>query len=180
MPADKYVRLDLSNGRLTQTSAADVGGPGQGGKIVALLSDGTISSTMLPNLGATIVSCIADVNLVPGDYVNVFFTSSQVRARKATSVDISANAHGYVLDTITATSSGLVYLSGLNTQIPRGSITTASHGARAFLSTTAGAITLTPPSTVGNVVQVLGIITSVDTTANLIAVHTRITDGIVV
>lgn len=178
--ADKYIRLDLTTGRLTQQEATDTGGAGQGGKIVALGNDGLLSPTMFGSIGSPTIGVIADVNLAPGEFVNLFFTSGQRRARKANAVDATTPAHGYVLDTITATTSGVVYLDGLNSQYPRGTMTTADIGKRAFLSTSAGAITLTPPSTTGNLIQMVGVIVAVDTTSNLVSIDTELTDGYVV
>lgn len=178
--ADKYVRLDLTTGRLVQQEAATTGGSGQGGKIVALGVDGLIPGTMLGTVGAPTLEIVADTNLAAGDYVNLLYTSAQRRARKANAVDATTPAHGYVLETITAASTGLMYTDGLNSQYPRGTFTTADIGKRVFLSTTGGLITLTPPSTVGNLLQVLGTIVAVDTTANLLTIDTEVSDGYVV
>jgi hypothetical protein len=169
--ANKYIKLDLTTGRLVQQEATATGGsPSYAGQLVALGNDGMLSPTMLGSVGSPTISCVADVNLAAGDFVNLFYSAGARKARKATSVDAVANAQGYVLDSITATASGLVYLGGINSQVPKGSFTTADLGKRVFLSTTAGTVTLTPPSSADNVVQVLGNIIDVGDTLIQIAV----------
>jgi hypothetical protein len=182
MAAEKYVKIDLTTGRLTQQQAVDVGGSGNAGKIVALNSAGFVDPTMLTDSGGggSTINVIADVNLSPGDWVNIFYTSSQRRARKATATDATIPAHAFVQDTISATSSGLAYLDTINPYCVRGSLTTSDIGKRVFLSTTGGSYTLTPPSTTGNLIQVLGVIVDVNTTSNLVQVDAEINDGYVV
>jgi hypothetical protein len=182
MAANKYIKLNTTTGRLEQTSASQVGGSGHGGELVALGDDGLIPDTMISSAaGAGTVSCIADTNLTAGNFVNIFYTSSQRRARKATATDHTIPVNGYVKDAITAAASGLVYVGGLNTAYPIGTFTAADTGKRVFLSTTAGEVTLTPPSATGNLIQVVGVIDAVDTGASIIWINTNsITDGVVV
>lgn len=168
---DKYIRLNTTTGLLEQQEATDVGGSGRGGRIVALRADGTLDATMIPNITAPTVEITANENLAAGDFVNVFYTGTERRVRKATAAGTTSPAHGFVLTSATSGSAASVYFGGLNTAAPRGSVAVADVGKRVFLSaTTAGAYTLTPPSTTGQVVQCLGIIAAVDTTNNLVTI----------
>lgn len=56
-----------------------------------------------------------------------------------------------MLAAVAANAAALVYLEGRNTQLSG-----LTPGAALFLSTTPGAVTSTPPSTPGNVVQNVG------------------------
>lgn len=180
--ADKYAKIDLTNGRITQQASVDEGGSGNAGKIVALNTAGYIDPTMLQNTGSggSTVEATADVNLVAGEFVNLIYASAQKRARKATATDATAPAHGFVQDSITSGSTGLVYLDTINPYVARGSIVATDLGKRIFLSTTGGAATLTPPQATGNLIQVLGVIVDVNLTSNLVQVDVEISDGIVV
>jgi hypothetical protein len=180
--ADKYIALNTTTGLLQQVEATDTGGSGKGGKIVALRSDGTIDQSMLPNVGSPTVTVVAGQNLAAGDFVNIHYDGSNVRVRKANAVDATAPAHGFVLGSVNSGSNATVYVTtGLNTVVPRGSMTAADVGKRVYLSaSTAGAITLTPPSTAGNVVQHLGVLVGVDTINNLATVAFVYTPPIVV
>lgn len=180
--ADKYITLDLTTGLLKQQEATTTGGSGQGGKIVALRSDGTIDSSMLPNIGSPSVSVVASENISAGYFVNIYYDGTNIRVRRAVATDSTAPAHGFILNSVTSNNNATIYLSsGLNTAYPRGSFTAADIGKRVFLSASSGGtITLTPPSATGNLVQLLGVIAGVDTTSNLLTIAFTYNPGVVV
>lgn len=169
--ADFYVELDVTTGLLRRKQATDTGGAGQGGRIVALRSDGTLDPAMVPNTQSVVINIVANEALNAGDVVNIFHNGTDRRVRKALATGTSTRAHGFVLDTVSAGSSVAVYLSGLNTSVPRGSVTASQVGQAVFLSaTTGGAVTLTPPSSPNNIIQTLGFVVHVDTTNNVLHV----------
>lgn len=179
--SDFYVELDLTTGMLRRRQATNTGGAGQGGRIVALRSDGTLDPAMVPNTQSVVVNIVANEALNAGDAVNVFYNGTERRVRKAIATGSSTQAHGFVLADASAGSSVPVYLSGLNTAIPRGAVTASQVGQPVFLSaSTGGAVTLTPPSSTNNLVQRLGFIVHVDTTNNVLHVLYDIQPPIVV
>lgn len=176
--ADKYLELDGTTGRPKQKEATTTGGAGQAGKIPALGADGLIPPSMLGSVGVPSVSANAYENLTAGNYVNLFYTGGAINARKANATDTTLPAHGYILTGVSTGATVDVYADGFNSQVPQGSFTTADIGKRVFLSTTAGAVTLTPPTTTtGRLVQCVGTIFGV--AGSLVTVDTEISDGIV-
>lgn len=179
--AEKFLKLNTTTGRPEQQEAVTVGGGANAGRIVALGNDGLINPTMIGGGGSAggVISVIADTNIAAGAFVNIFWGSSQRRARNATAVDSTLPSHGYALEAIAAAASGLIYLDGLNSQIPIGSLANTDLGKRVFLATSNGAITVNPPVSTGNLVQHLGNIVAVDTGNALVTVDVEISDGIV-
>lgn len=167
MAADKYLKLDTTTGRPTQQSATDTSsGAGNAGDIVALDAAGRISSTMMPTgTGATTISAVASEALAAGDLVNFWDNSGSRAIRKANAADATKPAHGFVLEAIDSAASGIVYTDGHNTAVPIASFVAADMGKMLFLSTTGGGVTLTPPSSTGNIVQPVGAIVGVDVSA---------------
>lgn len=157
--AGKIPQLD-TNGILapsiinsTQTSA----GSGDAAKVVALGTDGRISTTMMPiGIGADTLSITASENINAGDFVNIWDDAGTPKVRKADAVTAGKEAVGFVLSSVTSGGTGLVYFEGSNNQLSGLTV-----GARYYLSAaTAGAATTTPPSTANNVVQYLGMATT--------------------
>jgi hypothetical protein len=133
-----------------QTSA----GAGDAGKIPALDSSGRLDSSMMPTgFGSETKTIVAFENLVAGDFVNIFNDTGTLKVRKAdASGGFAKRAHGFVLAAVSAAANATVYYGNLNNQVSGLTI-----GSTYFLSgTTAGAVTLTPPSTAGYIVQELG------------------------
>lgn len=170
--AGKIPQLD-ANGVLaatvvnsTQTSA----GSGDAAKVVALDSSGRISTSMMPvGVGADTLSIVASENLAAGDFVNIWDDTGTAKVRKADAAATGKEAVGFVLAAVNSGVNALVYFEGSNNQL-----SSLSVGARYYLSAaTAGAVTTTPPSASGNVVQYVG----VATTATSIAFEG--TDGVV-
>lgn len=169
--SDFYVELDITTGMLRRRQATNTGGAGQGGRIVALRDNGTLDPAMIPDAQSIIISMVANEALAAGDMVNVFYNGTERRVRKAIATGLSTQAHGFVLQAASAGSPVSVHFSGLNIAIPRGSVTASQVGQPVFLSaSTAGAVTLSPPSAANNLVQQLGFIVHVDTTNNVLHV----------
>lgn len=146
--------LKLSGGVPTDANAsASSAGAGDAGKLVKLNGSGKIDETMLPGeIGSEARTIEASENLAAGDLVNIH-NSGGARVRKADATSAGKEAHGFVLAAVTSGQDATVYpeenviddLDGL------------TPGARYFLSTTAGAVTDTAPSSSGNVAQEIGV-----------------------
>jgi hypothetical protein len=151
--ADKYLKFDdTSKAMKEQEATTTSSGAGDAGKIVALHTDGKLHSSLMPTgIGADTTVYPAYENLTAGNFVNVFQDGGVTKVRKADATSISKMAHGFVLENVTAGSDATVYCSGSNTQLS-GLI----PGAKYFLSTTAGAVTDTPPTSSGYIIQFVG------------------------
>jgi len=90
-----------------------------------------------------------------GQAVNLYLSGGIVMARKANATDTTKPCHG-LCDNPTGLSAGqwgeIIFMSGRSQGIA-GTV----FGSRYFLSTTAGGVQLSPPSTAGNLVQIVGV-----------------------
>lgn len=152
MAASKF--LQLVAGKIKEIAGVQTSaGAGDGGKIVALQDDGTLSPTMFPaGIGATTVSAPTSENLTAGNFVNLYNNGGTLTVRKADATTNTKPAHGFVLANSTSPASATVYMLGQKNTALSG----MTIGADQYLNTTAGGVTATPPSTAGNVVQRLG------------------------
>lgn len=120
--------------------------------VVKTKSDGTLDASIMPaGLGADTAVLASSENLAAGDIVNIWNDGGTGKVRKADATAEGKEAHGFVLAAVTSPANATVYFEGKNTQL-----TGRTPGATLFLSTTAGGVTETAPSTAGNVVQALG------------------------
>ena len=185
MAAKKYLILNTTTGGFTQESgiqtsagAGDAGklaavdangvldssimnsvtssaGAGDSGKVVALDSGGKIDSTMMPTgVGADTKQITASEALAAGDLVNIHI-SSGIKVRKADATTAGKEAHGFVISSVSNGATATVYFDAVNT-----GVSGLTAGTRYFLSTTAGGVTATAPSSAGNVVQYVGMATA--------------------
>lgn len=150
MAGNKYISIDGSGDQLevaaTQTSA----GSGDAGKIPALNSAGQIDPTMLPNLDSTTI--LASETIAAGNIVNVYDNSGTRNVRKADGSSYAKRAVGFVNAGITSGASGTVNFEGTVT-----GLTGLTAGVEYYLSNvTPGAITATPVTTSGHILQVVG------------------------
>ena len=172
MAVEKFLKLNTSTGSLDEQALLDSSaGAGSAGKGVALDSTGKLAQNMMPTgVGPELNSIVAAENLASGDFVNVFDDIGTPKARKADATDGGKRAHGFVKAAATAAESVDVYFDGANT-----ALTGLTGGTRYFLSAvTPGAVTGTPPSTAGNLVQYVGTAFAATTIAF------RPTDGVVI
>lgn len=151
MPGDKF--LYLNSGVPTEKAAIQSStGSGDAGKIPALDSNGKLDNSMMPTgIGADTQSITATENLSAGDLVNVYTVSGAARVRKADATTAGKEAVGYVLSSVTSGNAATVYFEQLNN-----GVTGLTPGSVYYLSTTAGGVTATPPSSSGNVIQRIG------------------------
>ena len=145
--------LDRVAGKLKQiagiTSSA---GAGDDGKIIALDSAGKLDSSFMPaGVGADTTSILASEGLAAGDLVNIYDNAGTANCRKADATTAGKEADGFVLAVVTSGANATVYPVGSsNTQV------TGLTAGTQYLSTTAGGMSITPPSASGNIVQEVG------------------------
>lgn len=102
----------------------------------------------------TTITCVTGIVIQAGQLVNIYNNSGVLTARLADATDNSKPANGFC-SSITTPSSGLSSLTvtalGAN---PYMSLLTV--GSMYYLSTTPGTVTDVPPSTSGNLLQIVG------------------------
>lgn len=149
MAGEKF--LKHSAGGFVEAIAVQTGGAPSADKIPSLDANGRLDATMMPSgIGADTAVIQASETLAAGDLVNVH-NSGGARVRKADASTAGKEAHGFVLAGVTSGANATVYFEGNN-----GQVTGLTPGV-AYLSTTPGLATNTPPSASGNVVQRVGL-----------------------
>lgn len=147
--------LQHSNGALAEVAATQVGGAPNADKIPALDAAGKLADSMMPTgIGADTAVIQASEALAAGDFVNVHNVAGAARVRKADASTPGKEAHGFVLAGVSLAANATVYFEGTNSGV------TGQTPGVAFLSTTAGVATDTPPSTAGQIVQRIGLAVS--------------------
>jgi hypothetical protein len=132
-------------------------GAGDSGKLPALDGSGRLDNSFMPvGIGADSAAISTSETLAAGDLVNIW-DSTGAKVRKADATTAGKEAHGFVLSAFTHPTTATVYFEGSNTAV------SGLTPGKQFLSTTAGAATATPPSSPGNVNQVVGFATSATT-----------------
>ena len=151
---DKYIAQ--VSGSLTEiTATVTSAGAGNAGDIIALDAAGKLDESLLPTgIGADTQTAVASEALSAGDLVNIWDDSSTPKVRKADATSAGKEAHGFVLAGFSSSATATIYFEGSNTGV------SGLTGGKQYLSTIAGASTVTPPSATGNVVQVVGFSTA--------------------
>lgn len=163
MAAPKYLKRDSTSGKVTEVIATETGPAAE--VVVSTTAGGTIDPTLLPASGAS--TAVSGENLAAGDFV--YIKSSDSKLYKAVWSSGGNQAIGYVLTSYTAPAVATYYEGGQNN-----SLTGLTAGTRYYGdSATAGGVTLTVPTGVGVLSQLLG--TSVSTTA----IEVNIEDSII-
>jgi hypothetical protein len=164
--ANTYLDIDTTTGRLKRVTATDTSsGATDGGKVVALASNGKIDPTLIDStaLGGGGDAIVCTEALSAGDWVNIVLSGGVRKCRKALATDSSKPAHGFVTSAFASGATATVYRSGTNTKIALTGFSSSDIGAPVFLSaTTSGATTKTPPSSTGQLLQRLGYISDVN------------------
>lgn len=150
--ADKYLKVGTT-GNLEEVEATVVSaGASNAGDIPALDANGKLDDTVMPEgIGAETQVMPASEALSANDVVNIWDDMGVAKCRKANATDATKPAHGYVKTAVESGSNATVYTDGY---LPGTSLTV---GSKYFLSAaTPGAVTTTPPSGTGNIMQQVG------------------------
>jgi hypothetical protein len=152
--ADK-VLVNVAGQLTSKEAVVTSAGVGDSGKVVGLDGTGKLDMSVMPSgLGADTVSLPASVELVAGDFVNIWDDAGTLKVRKATNTAVSTKADGFVLTGVAQDSTAVVYLEGANTEL-----SALVVGSKYFLGVD-GAVTTTAPTASSSVVQYLGVVKS--------------------
>ena len=136
----------------TASFALNAGGGG-GGSGFPFSGTAVITGSIVLTSGSGFPSLLAAETLAAGDIVNIFSGG----VRKASSTDITKQAHGFVTASYSSTNPVVVFYSGLLT-----GTSGLTAGTRYFLSAS-GAESPTPPTLTGQLSQELGVAISTTT-----------------
>ncbi len=167
MSSSTYLDINVSTGEIVRrTGIASSTGSGDANKIIMTGADGKLDASLLPSITESAETIVASEALAAGDFVNIHEVSGNRRVRKAIATDNTKPAHGFVTSAVTAGADATVYLRGINTAVPTTGFVASDLGRPVFLSaSTAGGVTKTAPSSAGNIVQRLGFVVEVGTSA---------------
>ena len=167
MAANKFLSLDSLGAEVEIAALVSSLGAGDALKIVSTGADGRLDISLMPaGIGADTESVVASEALSAGGWVNIYDNGGTQAVRNASNLDSTKPANGFVKQAYAQSDVAVVYLRGVNDQVPVGSLVAADRGKNFFLGT-AGAGTLTPPTGSGNYLQVLGPIIEVGATASI-------------
>ena len=176
MAQNKFLALDTNGNEVELGALVSSLGAGDGLKIVATGADGRLDISLMPaGIGADTESMEASEAISAGSWVNIYDNTGVKNARLASNLDNTKPTHGFVKAAVAQGGTAVVYLRGINDQIPLGTFVAADKGKNVFLGA-AGASTLTAPSATGNLLQVVGAI--VEVTGTNIAVNFSYNPGI--
>ena len=158
-----YLALNSDGSQQEVAAILSSGGVSDANKIPGTGSDGKFHISFMPTgIGADTVSVVASESLSDGDFVNIYNNNGAANVRKAFGIDNTKSADGFVLSAYAQSDVAIVYLRGINSHIAIGAFTIADLNKQAMLSAaTPGTVTITAPSTTGNICQVLGRIEAV-------------------
>lgn len=141
--------LLLASPTFTGVPAAPTASPGT--NTTQLATTAFVAAAVTGGSGIT-ASLVASENIAAGAIINIFSNAGVATMRNANATDQTRPAHGYVLLSVSSAATGTYYGGG--------SIDTAlsglTPGTTYYLNTSNGAVTATPPSTTGNIVQEVG------------------------
>ena len=149
--------LDLVTGRPTrQTPLTTSAGAADAAKIIQTNAAGQVDITLLPpGIGPDSVTVLTAAALTAGSQVNIFNNAGTANVRPAIATSISTEYHGYVTAAFGSGVMATVFFDDNNT-----AVTGLTPGVQYLSAATAGAVTSTPPSTAGQIVQRVGVATS--------------------
>lgn len=153
MAVHKVIELSSTGSKSEYAGKSTSAGAGDAGEFVVLGAGGKLDPTVLPNgIGADAITATAGEALVAGDFV---YITAGGTVMKADATTFAKRAMGYVIASVANAATATVFFDESNS-----SLTGLTPGSKYFLSATAGAATLTAPTTAGQFVQCLGIATS--------------------
>ena len=152
MAANKYLALVLGKYKEVFGTIVSAGSTSSG-NLVALDATGRADISIMPvGIGAEVVTALTSEALSAGAFVNLYSNAGVLNSRNADCTTNGKKAHGFVLAAVTSGGTATIYtVSQANTQL-----TGLVAGSDYFLSTI-GSVSLTAPSTSGNLSQQLGV-----------------------
>ena len=143
----------LAAGKLVEYVATVVsGGAASAGQIAALDPTGRFDNSVMPvGIGADTASILASEAISAGSLINIWSNAGVQNIRNADASTTGKEANGFMLAAVASGATGTVYFSGQDTAL------SGLVPGPIYLSDTAvGAVTSTPPTTAGHVLQRVG------------------------
>jgi hypothetical protein len=156
-----YLNLNSAGQLAEKNFTVQSTGTANAGDGVGLDTSGKLDASVMPvGIGANTTIAIASEALASGDWVNFWNNSGTLSVRKAdASGGYGKKADGFVLSGVSSGQNATVYKGGDNT-----ALSGLTPGTVYFLSAaTPGSVAIAPPSTTGQLWQILG--KAVSTTA---------------
>lgn len=156
MPAKKFIGINEAGTQVERSAIASSTGSGNAGDLVALGDDGKLNPNLFPSgIGGATQPATASEEIASGAQVNFWEDQGVTKLRNAdASGGHGKRSDGYVSSAVSVDSIAAVHtdngtiISGLTGLLP---------GQTYFLSpTTPGGLTLTPPTTSGHLLQIIG------------------------
>ena len=125
------------------------------GQVIDWLNRLRLFLGVVPPVTANAFSYVANASeaLSAGNFTNSYSNSGTLNVRKADATDPLKFCNGFVLEDVANGSAATVYFGGVNT-----GVTVATPSSDVFLSdTSTGTFTTTVPTTVGHIVQKIGV-----------------------
>ena len=168
MAAQKFLSKGQTPGTFDEKIPVvfSVGTP-DAGRLVAVGDNGRIEQSLLPYIYEIEVG----EALVAGDFINIYYEGGKKLVRKASAVDTTRPAHGFVRAAYDVAGIAFVYTKGINDAVPNAGLLTPETvlGREICLSaTTPGAMETVCPAAPGQIIQPMGRI--VDVTPTIISV----------
>jgi hypothetical protein len=156
MPSSKYLAVNTAGNQVEQSAISSSTGTASAGGLVALDEQGKLNPTLFPSgIGGATQPAIASEELAAGAQVNFWEDAGVMKIRNAdASGGHGKRSDGYVSAAVTA--GGVAAVQTDNGTIIAG-LTGLIQGQTYFLSPTSpGGLTLTPPTTAGHLLQIIG------------------------
>ena len=167
MAQNKFRAFDTNGDEVELSALIASLGVGDALKIISTGADGRIDISFLPpGIGADTETLVCSEALSPGSWINIYDNGGVRTARMASSLDNTKPAMAFVKSAFAQSDNALVYLRGVNSQVPLGAFVPTDRGKKAFLAAAGGA-QRTPPTGTGTLLQVLGPITDVAATVSV-------------
>jgi hypothetical protein len=153
MAVHKVIQISSTGAQSEYAGKSTSSGAGDAGEFPILDGSGKLDITLMPNgIGADSITATAGEALAAGDFV---YLNGSGAVLKADATTFAKRAMGYVLSSVANAGTATVFFDESNS-----SLSGLTPGGMYYLSATAGAATLTAPTTSGQFVQELGIATS--------------------
>lgn len=148
MAAQKPLQI-VSNVPTQVAAVESSAGSADEGKIVALNSAGQIDPTMLPDY--EVVTKAATEDIAAGAIVSIWSSGGTGKMRNADATADGKRADGFVVAAVSSGANGTFHTDGIIT-----GLSGLTPGAIYYITTTPGTISVTAPSTAGNIVMIAG------------------------
>jgi hypothetical protein len=156
MAVKKLINVNANGTQQEYSGITASAGAGSSGEVIVADANGRVDASFMPvGFGQDAITAVAAEALSAGDLV--YFNASGA-VLKADATAIAKQARGYVTSAVANAANATVFFDDSNT-----ALTGLTPGATYYLSVTSGAVTTTPTTTSGQIVQEVGFASSATT-----------------